>query len=121
MTAFAALLGTRLIQTRPYDPESKGLVERANDYLETSFSARPEVHLCGGFQRAVVGVVGRHRQPPRPCQHRPSRAAFTFARACASDSILGPVSTIQYSADFFSAQYSADVARSDGVFSQYGK
>ena len=34
---FCGVLATRLIQTRPYDPESKGLVERANGYLETSF------------------------------------------------------------------------------------
>jgi len=30
-------LGTRLIQARPYDPETKGLVERANGYLGSSF------------------------------------------------------------------------------------
>lgn len=37
VTGFCGVLGTRLIQTRPYDPESKGLVERANGYLQTSF------------------------------------------------------------------------------------
>ncbi|ORB30697.1 IS21 family transposase [Mycolicibacterium parafortuitum] len=37
VTGFCGVLATRLIQTRPYDPESKGLVERANGYLETSF------------------------------------------------------------------------------------
>ena len=37
VAGFCGVLGTRLIQTRPYDPESKGLVERANGYLETSF------------------------------------------------------------------------------------
>lgn len=31
------MLGTRLIQARPYDLETKGLVERANGYLGTSF------------------------------------------------------------------------------------
>ncbi|GEC10253.1 hypothetical protein SSP24_79080 [Streptomyces spinoverrucosus] len=31
------LLGIRVIQCRPGDPEAKGLVERANGYLETSF------------------------------------------------------------------------------------
>jgi hypothetical protein len=31
------VLGTRLIQAWPYDPETKGLVERANGYLGTSF------------------------------------------------------------------------------------
>ncbi|MGI5378617.1 IS21 family transposase [Streptomyces sp. CA-251387] len=35
--AFAGLLGIRVIQCRPGDPEAKGLVERANGYLETSF------------------------------------------------------------------------------------
>lgn len=37
VAGFCGVLGTRLIQTRPYDPESKGLVERVNGYLETSF------------------------------------------------------------------------------------
>jgi transposase len=35
--AFRGMLGIRVIQCRPRDPESKGLVERANGYLETSF------------------------------------------------------------------------------------
>jgi transposase len=34
---FCGVLGTRLIQARPYDPETKGVVERANGYLGTSF------------------------------------------------------------------------------------
>jgi hypothetical protein len=35
--AFRGTLGIRVIQCKPRDPESKGLVERANGYLETSF------------------------------------------------------------------------------------
>jgi transposase len=35
--AFRGTLGIRIIQCRPADPEAKGLVERANGYLETSF------------------------------------------------------------------------------------
>jgi transposase len=35
--AFRGLLGIRVVQCRPRDPEAKGLVERANGYLETSF------------------------------------------------------------------------------------
>jgi hypothetical protein len=35
--AFTGTLATRIVQLRPYDPESKGIVERANGYLETSF------------------------------------------------------------------------------------
>ena len=35
--SFAGTLGTRIYQTRPRDPEAKGVVERANGFLETSF------------------------------------------------------------------------------------
>ncbi|MGW6505930.1 IS21 family transposase [Nonomuraea angiospora] len=35
--AFRGTLGARILQCRPADPEAKGLVERANGYLETSF------------------------------------------------------------------------------------
>ncbi|MDH6196051.1 transposase [Mycobacterium frederiksbergense] len=37
VVGFCGVLGTRLIQARPYAPETKGLVERVNGYLETSF------------------------------------------------------------------------------------
>lgn len=37
MNAFRGMLGITVIQCRPRDPEAKGLVERANGYLETSF------------------------------------------------------------------------------------
>jgi len=37
MNAFRGTLGIKVIQCRPADPEAKGLVERANGYLETSF------------------------------------------------------------------------------------
>jgi transposase len=35
--AFRGVLGIKVIQNRPRDPESKGIVERHNGYLETSF------------------------------------------------------------------------------------
>lgn len=35
--AFRGTLGVRVIQCKPRDPEAKGLVERGNGYLETSF------------------------------------------------------------------------------------
>jgi hypothetical protein len=35
--SFAGTLGTRIYQTGARDPESKGVVERANGFLETSF------------------------------------------------------------------------------------
>lgn len=35
--AFRGTLGIQIVQCKPADPEAKGLVERANGYLETSF------------------------------------------------------------------------------------
>jgi len=37
VAAFAGTLATRVVQLRPYDPESKGIVERRNGWFETSF------------------------------------------------------------------------------------
>ncbi len=35
--AFVGTLGLKITQTKPYDPETKGIVERTNGYLGTSF------------------------------------------------------------------------------------
>lgn len=35
--AFRGTLGTKVVVCKPADPEAKGLIERAHDYLETSF------------------------------------------------------------------------------------
>jgi hypothetical protein len=37
VAAFTGVLATRIVQLRPRDPESKGIVERHNGYFETSF------------------------------------------------------------------------------------
>ncbi|WP_146066057.1 IS21 family transposase [Cryobacterium sp. Y82] len=37
VSAFVGMLATKIVQLKPFDPESKGIVERANQYLETSF------------------------------------------------------------------------------------
>jgi transposase len=37
VAAFTGALATRIVQLPPNDPESKGIVERVNGYLETSF------------------------------------------------------------------------------------
>lgn len=37
VSGFCGVLGTRLVQARPYDPETKGVVERTNGYCATSF------------------------------------------------------------------------------------
>jgi transcriptional regulator with XRE-family HTH domain len=37
VSAFTGMVATKIVQLKPFDPESKGIVERANQYLETSF------------------------------------------------------------------------------------
>ena len=37
VSAFTGTLATRIVQLPPYDPESKGIVERRNGFFETSF------------------------------------------------------------------------------------
>jgi transposase len=71
VAGFTGTLATRIVQLKPYDPESKGIVERANGYLETSFLpgrqfASPadfNAQLAGWLpvanQRAVRAVGGR--------------------------------------------------------------
>jgi hypothetical protein len=63
VAAFAGVLATRIVQVKPYDPESKGVVERANQFLETSF-------LPGR-----VFASGRLQQPARPVAAEGQRPA----------------------------------------------
>ncbi len=76
MNAFRGTLGITVRQCRPNDPESKGLVERANGYLETSFLPGRSVHLAAGFQPPVAGVVAGGEQPPAPGVGLPARGPF---------------------------------------------
>jgi transposase len=55
MTGFRGALGIKVIQCRPGDPEAKGLVERANKYLETSFLPGRGFASPGDFN-AQLGV-----------------------------------------------------------------
>jgi transposase len=53
--AFRGTLGTRVVVCKPADPESKGLVERANGYLETSFLPGREFTSPGDFNAQLAG------------------------------------------------------------------
>lgn len=67
VAAFAGVLATRIVQVKPYDPESKGVVERANQFLETSFLpgrvfVSPEdfnAQLAGWLPKANARLVRR--------------------------------------------------------------
>ncbi|WP_276970443.1 hypothetical protein [Ferrimicrobium acidiphilum] len=41
VTSLAGTLGTKFVQLKPYDPESKGVVEQMGGFFETSFMAGP--------------------------------------------------------------------------------
>jgi transposase len=55
VAGFCGVLGTRLIQARPYDPETKGLVERANGYLGTSFLPGRSFASAADFNAQLTG------------------------------------------------------------------
>ncbi len=82
--AFAGTLGTRIWQTRPRDPEAKGVVERANGYLQTSFMPGREFTSPADFNTQLDGWLPRanerllRRTGARPVDRLPAdRAAMT--------------------------------------------
>jgi transposase len=62
MNAFRGTLGIAIVQCRPNDPEAKGLVERANGYLETSFLPGRSFASPADFNHQLGGFLGRANQ-----------------------------------------------------------
>jgi transposase len=81
--AFRGLLGCAVILNRPRDPESKGIVERANEYLETSFLPG-RAFTCpadfnaqlGGWLSVVNGRFRRHLEAAPADRIAADRAAM---------------------------------------------
>jgi transposase len=59
VTGFVGTLGTRIVQLKPFDPESKGIVERANQYLETSFLPGRTFSSPADFNQQLAGWLPR--------------------------------------------------------------
>ena len=53
--AFAGTIGNKILQVRPRDPEAKGVVERANGYLETSFMPGRTFASAQDFNTQLAG------------------------------------------------------------------
>jgi transposase len=53
--AFRGTLGAKVIVCKPADPEAKGLIERANGYLETSFLPGRSFDSPGDFNAQLAG------------------------------------------------------------------
>ncbi|MEV6299568.1 IS21 family transposase [Actinoplanes sp. NPDC051861] len=62
MNGFRGSLGIRVVQCRPADPEAKGLVERANGYLETSFLPGRRFGSPQDFNAQLEQWLGRANQ-----------------------------------------------------------
>lgn len=73
VAGFCGTLATRLVQCKPFDPESKGIVERANGFLETSFLPGRTFVSPADFnaQLAAWLPVANHRSV-RSLQARPA-------------------------------------------------
>ncbi|MFF2126729.1 hypothetical protein ACFVW1_15275 [Streptomyces olivochromogenes] len=71
--AFAGLLATKIHLCRPRDPEAKGLVERANGYLETSFLLGRTFSGPGDFNtQLTTWLAVANRRVHRTLQTRPT-------------------------------------------------
>ncbi len=84
MNGFRGTLGITVIQCRPRDPEAKGLVERANGYLETSFLPGRRFAGPADFNAQLQRLADAGERPPasgagmpagRPVGRRPGRDA----------------------------------------------
>lgn len=92
MNAFRGTLGIRVIQCRPGDPEAKGLVERVNGYLETSFLPGRVFTGPGDFNTQLTGWLERANQR----QHRRlgCRPVDRWAADRAAMLVLPPVAPV---------------------------
>lgn len=80
--AFRGTLGTKVIILRPGDPEAKGIIERAHDYLETSFLPGRAFAGPADFNTQLqdwLDVVNRRRRRVLGCAPIDRVAADTAA------------------------------------------
>lgn len=86
VAGFCGVLGTRLIQARPYDPETKGLVERANGYLQTSFLPGRSFASPVDFNRQLTDWLAQVANPRKHATTRmiPAQALSTDREAMAA-------------------------------------
>jgi transposase len=59
VAAFTGTLATRIVQLRPRDPESKGIVERRNGFFETSFMPGRRFTSPADFNTQFTGWIER--------------------------------------------------------------
>ena len=73
VAAFTGTLATAIVQLRPRDPESKGIVERRNGYFETSFMPGRSFASPADFNAQFTDWLGRaNSQVVRTLRARPA-------------------------------------------------
>jgi transposase len=88
--AFRGMLGIAIRQCRPADPEAKGLVERANGYLETSFMPGRSFSGPADFNAQLEGWLG-HRANTRHHRRIECRPADRIVADLAAMVALPPI------------------------------
>ncbi len=73
--AFRGTLGAKVVVCKPADPEAKGIIERAHDYLERSFLPGRTFTSPADFNAQLRRVAGAGEHPAAPgAGLRPGRA-----------------------------------------------
>ena len=106
VTSFAGTLGTKFVQLKPYDPESKGIVERANRYLETSFMpgrtfSSPDdfnEQLSAWLARANSRLVRRTGERPNEAVEKDRASMFALPPI---PPVLGVLGRVRLARDYY--------------------
>jgi len=70
---FAGMLATRVVQLKPRDPESKGVVERRNGFFETSFMPGRRFSSPADFNAQLAGwLTSANQRVVRTIKARPA-------------------------------------------------
>jgi hypothetical protein len=91
VTALMGTVGSRPVQLKPCDPESKGIVERANRYLEISFLPGRTCDSQQDFNDQLAQGNSDSQQPPAA---GPQRSTVDFLDADRAMLPLPPVAPV---------------------------
>jgi transposase len=86
-TVLRGMLGTRFYVCRPYDPETKGLTERNNGFLETSFLPGRRFSSPADFNAQLAEFLARANARGR----RSLQGASALDRVGADRATMGPL------------------------------
>ncbi|HEY5265829.1 MAG TPA: IS21 family transposase [Acidimicrobiales bacterium] len=106
VTSFAGTLGTKFVQLKPYDPESKGVVERMNGFFETSFMpgrdfSSPEdfnEQLAAWLPLANNRLVRRTGQRPNEAVEEDRKSMFALPPVAP---VLGVLGRVRLARDYY--------------------